>query len=405
MRHILLVFICVMALTMPAVTLAMNPIYQEENTQPDEGSGEVIKEIQDEIDSLVGETDFTEWQETLENNGLELAKICNGDNVRDLVLAVAYGEARIDADSVFSLFTDSLKKRVTEKIGLVVALLGVGLLSGLADLLISGGEKNSIREVSSFLCQGVAVGIVVYTLSNMASTTKNGISGAVDFIEVSNPTLAVMLTASGSSMVSGAISPLMTFLTSTVAKLLQTIVLPLALSGGVLAIVNNLSGRKQVGELQSLAKEASKWTVGLIFTLYIGITAITGLSISSTNGLSLRTAKFAVEKFVPIIGGAASGTIDTVLFCAQLVKNAAGVTAIIVSIGYAAVPLIELLGTMIVLRASAALCEPIADSRIVSMLKEVAESSKYLFAAMFGIILMFIITVGIIVGTGNIYIA
>ena len=39
------------------------------------------------------------------------------------------------------------------------------------------------------------------------------------------------------------------------------------------------------------------------------------------------------------------------------------------------------------------------------MLKEVAESSKYLFAAMFGIILMFIITVGIIVGTGNIYIA
>ena len=322
-----------------------------------------------------------------------------------MVLAVAYGEARIDADSVFSLFTDSLKKRVTEKIGLVVALLGVGLLSGLADLLISGGEKNSIREVSSFLCQGVAVGIVVYTLSNMASTTKNGISGAVDFIEVSNPTLAVMLTASGSSMVSGAISPLMTFLTSTVAKLLQTIVLPLALSGGVLAIVNNLSGRKQVGELQSLAKEASKWTVGLIFTLYIGITAITGLSISSTNGLSLRTAKFAVEKFVPIIGGAASGTIDTVLFCAQLVKNAAGVTAIIVSIGYAAVPLIELLGTMIVLRASAALCEPIADSRIVSMLKEVAESSKYLFAAMFGIVLMFIITVGIIVGTGNIYIA
>lgn len=145
--------------------------------------------------------------------------------------------------------------------------------------------------------------------------------------------------------------------------------------------------------------------MGLIFTLYIGITAITGLSISSTNGLSLRTAKFAVEKFVPIIGGAASGTIDTVLFCAQLVKNAAGVTAIIVSIGYAAVPLIELLGTMIVLRASAALCEPIADSRIVSMLKEVAESSKYLFAAMFGIILMFIITVGIIVGTGNIYIA
>ena len=149
MRHILLVFICVMALTMPAVTLAMNPIYQEENTQPDEGSGEVIKEIQDEIDRLVGETDFTEWQETLENNGLELAKICNGDNVRDLVLAVAYGEARIDADSVFSLFTDSLKKRVTEKIGLVVALLGVGSVLSSA---LWNVTNSDLLEYCSIFC-------------------------------------------------------------------------------------------------------------------------------------------------------------------------------------------------------------------------------------------------------------
>ncbi|MDO4568559.1 MAG: stage III sporulation protein AE [Clostridia bacterium] len=403
-RHMCIALLVLIS-SVPGVVAAVGTGEGVESKPEDEQAAAIIGELQEEIDRLVDESDFSQWQAALDRDGLELAEICDGSTVKDLVQALAYGEANVDIEAVFGAFGGSLRDALLENMGIVLALLGVGLLSGLADVLISGGKDSPLSEVAGFLCLSAAIGVVVFALSRMTSIARNGIVGMVDFIELANPTLAAMLTASGSAMASGAISPLMAFLASAVAKLIETIVLPLALTSGVLSVMNNLSSKSQIGELQRLSADACKWSVGLVFTLYVGVAAITGLAISSTNGLSLRTAKFAVERFVPIIGGAASGTIDTVLFCAHTVKNAAGVASIIITIACAAAPLLKLLGVAIALKVSSALCEPIADRRIVLMLREVGDTSKYLIAAVFGVLLMFVITAGIIVGTGNIYMA
>lgn len=101
-----------------------------------------------------------------------------------------------------------------------------------------------------------------------------------------------------------------------------------------------------------------------MFTLYIGITAISGIAVSSVSGLSLKTAKFAIDKFVPIIGGMVSGTVDTVMGCSMIVKNAAGIASILIAVGRVASPLIQIACTMFTLRIAAAICEPIASSSL-----------------------------------------
>ena len=101
-------------------------------------------------------------------------------------------------------------------------------------------------------------------------------------------------------------------------KIIEMLILPIILMGGVLAVISNMTERPQLGELYNLSKTASKWALGFIFTIYIGITVFTGISAASTGGLSARTAKFAIDKFVPVIGGMVSGTVDTVLLSRML---------------------------------------------------------------------------------------
>ena len=47
----------------------------------------------------------------------------------------------------------------------------------------------------------------------------------------------------------------------------------------------------RLGQLYSLSKNSAKWILGFKFTLYIGITAISGIAVSSVSGLSLKNGK------------------------------------------------------------------------------------------------------------------
>jgi stage III sporulation protein AE len=126
------------------------------------------------------------------------------------------------------------------------------------------------------------------------------------------------------------------------------------------------------------------------------------MTAASFDGISIRTAKFALDKLVPIVGGMVSGTVDTMLGCAVLAKNAVGVAAILIAFSIICLPLLRIAAGMLAFRLAAAACEPIADPRLPKMLEALAEVLTYLFAAAVSLSVMFIITVGLIISTGNI---
>ena len=136
-------------------------------------------------------------------------------------------------------------------------------------------------------------------------------------------------------------------------------------------------------------------------TVFFSITAIQGMVASTYDSVSIRTAKYTIDKAVPIVGGMISGTIDTVLGCGILLKNAAGITAILIVASIIAAPLMRIAGLIFTCRITAAICEPVTDKRLAKMLSCIAEVSTYLFAAVAAVGAMFAITVGLIVATGN----
>ena len=266
---------------------------------------------------------------------------------------------------------------------------------------MSEAGLQGVSDVAGFVCQCFAIGVAMTNFLVLANLARDCIERTSTFIQLSFPALLTLLTAAGGIASAGIFQPAMTILTGGVAFALQNLVLPVILMGGVMGMLNNLTGRVQLGQFFNLSKSVAKWMIGLISTLYFGVTALQGLTAGTFDGVSVRTAKFALDKMVPIVGGMVSGTVDTVLGCAVLVKNAAGVAAILIAFGVALVPLLRIGIGMLGFRLAAALTEPVADARIPKMLASFADVLTYLFAAAVSLSIMYMITVGLIMGAGN----
>ena len=100
-----------------------------------------------------------------------------------------------------------------------------------------------------------------------------------------------------------------------------------------------------------------------------------------------------------------SGTMDTMLGCALLVKNAAGLAAILLTMSVVLMPVLRLVAQMFLLRLASALAEPIAGPRLPAMFGAAADMLSFLLAATLAVTLMFLLTIGLMTGIGSVPVA
>ena len=89
--------------------------------------------------------------------------------------------------------------------------------------------------------------------------------------------------------------------------------------------------------------------------------------------------------------------VETVMGCANIFKNAVGIVGIIVIIGICIVPIIKLITLMAVYYLGAAICQPLADEKIVKLLEQIGGTFKMFLAIMISVSTMLIIGISIII--------
>ncbi|HWS29840.1 MAG TPA: stage III sporulation protein AE [Clostridia bacterium] len=363
---------------------------------------EIPGEVENELDLQMDGYDFGSWQQFFNDLSPEVKRIWGEDTVEDLVGQYAEGEPDTDYDGKLETVFQAILTELKESLGSISAVIGVALLSGVVGVLLENENDKGIQEIASFLCYAMSVFIVAYLFMRLVGLANRAVSNLSAFSEAATPVLTTLLSAVGSVGASGILHPLMMFLNTTVIKIFQTVILPVILAGGVFAIVGNLSDRPQLTRLFGFTKSLSKWAIGVVFTVYIGILAVQGMSVAAVDSISLKAVKYTLDKGLPVVGSAVSGTFDTVRGCTVLIKNAAGAAAACIAVGYALSPAVQIGGAALALKLAAALTEPISDGKIPKMLQCVAESCEYVFAAVVAVALMFIITVGLVIATGGI---
>ncbi len=88
--------------------------------------------------------------------------------------------------------------------------------------------------------------------------------------------------------------------------------------------------------------------------------------------------------------------------CTNILKNAVGVVGIIVIIGICAIPIIKLMTFMTIYFLGAAICQPIADEKIVKLMTQMGDTFKLLFATLSSVSVMLIIGIAIIIQSAGV---
>ena len=119
------------------------------------------------------------------------------------------------------------------------------------------------------------------------------------------------------------------------------------------------------------------------------------------DGISIRTMKYAVNNFVPVVGGMFADTMDTLIGSGLLVKNALGVTGLVGLVLLSAGPMFETLCAAFVYRLSGALLELVAPKRLCTCMDRFASVLTLFFVIELSVGAMFFLLAAQLLAAGN----
>lgn len=176
--------------------------------------------------------------------------------------------------------------------------------------------------------------------------------------------------------------------------------MPVCLVATSIGIISNLSDKVHIGKLSKFLKSGIVWMLGIITTIFISILSLEGGLTSSVDGLAAKGIKSATT-LVPVVGKALGESVDLVIGATSLLKNSLGIVGIVVIIGICALPIIKLSILTITYKFASALCEPLADKKIIGLLEQMGDTFKVLLGIMFFVSVLLIIGLAMCVKISN----
>lgn len=299
--------------------------------------------------------------------------------------------------NIFPLLGTEIKEALKVMGSILIIVLIHSVLKSISDNL----NNKSVAQITYYVQYILIATVIMTNFSSIITLTKEAVGNMISFIQLLFPLLMTLMLASGSVVSVNLVQPIILFIINLIANIFQSIIIPIILVGTALAIVSKISDRIQIDKLSKFLKSSSVWVIGILLTIFVGVLSIEGTLGSSVDGITAKTAKAAVSSFIPVVGKVLGDAVDTVIGCSAILKNAIGIVGVIVVIAICITPILKLAIITIIYHLTAALCEPIADSQIVSLITQMADTFKILLAILCSISVMLIIGITLVINISN----
>lgn len=259
-------------------------------------------------------------------------------------------------------------------------------------------EVAALTEVIIFF---VLLGIAMGSFTLAAETGRNAVEKMADFMLALVPTLMTLMASLGHITSVSLFHPLIIFAVNLIASLIRNVIFPIIFFATILYLVNYFSPHFKISRLADIFKDICVWSLGLMLTLFVGLTAVQGVAGSIGDALTLRTAKYMTGAFIPVVGKMLADSVETVLGYSLLIKNSATIAGLVMLAMLIVFPLLKLLALMIIYKLSGALVQPLGETALGEALQTMGNCLVLIFSAVATVALAFFIGIAIIVGASN----
>ena len=364
-----------------------------------ESEEELEQQIEEEISTQLGDLDFSAIENYLENLTDDVQDAFSGGfmtKVESLING-EYTSSENFFTSILSLLWDGLLAFLP----IIASIIAISILGGMVGNLKPSTNGKSIGNIVHFVTYGVVIVFLGTTLVEMIALTTKTLTNLKSTMDAIFPILLTLLTAVGGSVSVGLYQPAIAMLGNVFISLITYFLLPLFIFSIIFSIVGNLSNNVKLDKFVAFLQGTFKWSIGLIFTLFLGFMTIQGISAGAVDGLSIRTAKYTIKSYVPIVGGYVSDGLSIIMASSMLIKNAVGTAGLLLVLFMAISPVINLILFMLSLKFMAGIIEPIGDKKVANFVSDISKSMSMLVALIVAVSFMYMVMTGLIMCSAN----
>ncbi|WP_245632816.1 stage III sporulation protein AE [Alicyclobacillus kakegawensis] len=282
------------------------------------------------------------------------------------------------------------------------SILILAVLAAVLESMQTAFERQVVSQVAYAMIFLVLMILAIGSFTQAMGYAQHAIHTMTDFMLATVPLAVTLLAASGAPASAAFFHPVLLFAVHLISNLVFLLVFPLIFFAAVLDIASALSPRYRLTRLAGLLRTVGVGVLGMSLTVFLGIASVQGLGRGIADGVALRTAKFAVGTFVPVIGKALSDAAETVVSASLLVKNAVGIAGLVIVACIAVFPALKILALAFIYNGSAALMQPLGDNPMIQCLGALSKSLILVFASVAAVALMFFMFICILLAAANV---
>ena len=316
--------------------------------------------------------------------------------LKDFLKGLISGEENLlslfDKEKIQSAIFSELKSSLR----IVAIILVLALLSSILKSLENSFSSGNISNITNYIIFITMVSFVLVGFKDVLNICYETIDSTINIMKIIMPILTTFLVLTGFSITSTILNPVFLGGVTAINVIFKKIIFTsLTLAFSVL-IINNLSKSIKLKKLASFIKNINIITIGAVFTIYLGIVSVQGMYVNSLDRFSVKTAKFALGNFIPVVGGFVSDSVDILISSSQLIKNVFGGIGLVILVGICIIPIIKVLSVIVVYKIAAVVVEPVGEDNMSTFLNDVAGLMMIMMACLIAVMIMFFVTISII---------
>lgn len=349
--------------------------------------------LENNVTNQMESIDFESIQNELDSSLSNSSKKFLGYSFKEIVTSVLNGDFKIGYDNLFTAVFNLFFDGILDNLGFFLVISAVCLFSSIIGGIKSESLKSGVDEIIYFVSYICVVTLVTGTLFALIGDVKEIVTSISRQASLIMPAILSLMIASSNTVAVGMFKPAVAFLTTGSVQIISVILLPLISVVFIFEIVGHLSNNVSLNSYVNLFKSVIKWIIGIMVSLFTIFLTIQGLTTSTFDGLSYKALKSAVSSSIPIIGGFLGGSFDIVIASSTIIKNALGSGMLILLLAQVLPTLIKIIGFSILLKLTCAVCEPIADGKVIKLMQGLSGAVNYLIAVLAFVSFIYIITI------------
>jgi stage III sporulation protein AE len=285
--------------------------------------------------------------------------------------------------------------RASLKVASIIFVLA--LLSSILKSLDNSFSSGAISQVTTYIVFIVMVTLTLVGFKDVLTICNTTIDSMINLMQVIMPILITFLVVMGFPMTSTVMTPIFMGGVTFINVVFKNFLFVSITIGFAILVINNLSNSIKLKKLASFIKQINLITIGAIFTIYLALVSMQGMYVKSLDGFAVKSTKFAIGNFIPVVGGFVSDSFDIILSSSQLIKNLFGGVGLIILVGICLIPIIKIISIILVYKTSAIIVEPVGEDSISNFLNEISNLMAIMLACIIAITIMFFVTIAIVV--------